>query len=254
MKYRLIREYPGSPELGNIIDTSELYNVKRYSEFWEKFVEPEYEILSFISDPRVNFLKKGEIMIKGKNNVFSNVSNNIQGGLEEDLLKSIYWNIHSIKRLSDGKIFTVGDLVTSPYMNGTGILKSFKIFKNNICYVVSDAARTFNHTSVGLELLISVKQPLFTTEDGKEIFEGDEYFRVFLKNLDLYETKTIATPGYAFAIMSQSAHHFSTKEKAEEYILMNKPCLSINDLRRIGVDNGIFKEMIIFVNSKNASK
>ena len=25
--------------------------------------------------------------------------------------------------------------------------------------------------------------------------------------------------------------YFSTKEKAEEYILMNKPCLSINDLQ-----------------------
>lgn len=42
--------------------------------------------------------------------------------------------------------------------------------------------------------------------------------------------------------------HFSTKEKAEEYIIMNKPCLSINDVLSVGqrviVDEGKLKQIV----------
>ena len=73
-----------------------------------------------------------------------------------------------------------------------------------------------------------VKQPLFKTEDGVDIFKGDEYFYttdlfVCVKSkAEKYSTTGIASTGIW--------KDFSTKEKAEEYILMNKPCLSLNEV------------------------
>lgn len=64
-------------------------------------------------------------------------------------------------------------------------------------------------------------QLLFTTEDGVDIFKGDKYYYVTLL-FNIEENHAFA--GY------YPANKFSTKKKAEEYVLMNKPCLSINDV------------------------
>ena len=36
---------------------------------------------------------------------------------------------------------------------------------------------------------------------------------------------------FTFKYEPQYEKYFSTKEKAEEYILLNKPCLSLNDIK-----------------------
>lgn len=63
-KYKLIKEYPGSPKLGteiinnenvnsaHTLDKTHYYNgykIQEYPEFWEEVVEKDYEILSYIS-------------------------------------------------------------------------------------------------------------------------------------------------------------------------------------------------------------
>jgi hypothetical protein len=75
-----------------------------------------------------------------------------------------------------------------------------------------------------------VKKPLFTTEDGVEIFKGDEYHSILINSLYYQGKYTSETPNYGKFTNPNSCKTFSTKETAEEYILMNKPCLSINDV------------------------
>ena len=83
---------------------SNLKNCKILASKQPKIVEKDYEILSF-----TNYT--GQISTKRKNGLFLNsICNNEYGvyAAEHHISK---WDIHSVKRLSDGEIFTVGDFV-----------------------------------------------------------------------------------------------------------------------------------------------
>lgn len=73
-----------------------------------------------------------------------------------------------------------------------------------------------------IELKNAVKSKiLFRTEDDVDIFEGDRVYSV--------------TPNFCIGYSGSLKYKpiqlcFSTKEAVEEYILMNKPSLSINDV------------------------
>lgn len=76
---------------------------------------------------------------------------------------------------------------------------------------------------------------LFTTEDGIDVHIGDNLFLLgtsnwIITNLSPINAK-ITTPfkgstGVEFK-------YFSTKEAAKEYVLMNKPALSVNDIKSL---------------------
>jgi len=113
MKYKLIKEYPGSFKLGTKVEYESGYyiiknvgnticrkQVENYPEFWEKVDDKNYEILSWL-DIEDNFLFK--ISDGEKYNPKTN-----------DL-------IISVKRLSDGEVFSVGD------NTNFGKIKSFDI-------------------------------------------------------------------------------------------------------------------------------
>lgn len=68
-----------------------------------------------------------------------------------------------------------------------------------------------------------LRKPLFTTEDGVDIYEGQKVIGVD-KSI-VYEFTT-ATDG----INTSVGKFFSTREKADEYILVNKPLFSINEI------------------------
>lgn len=159
-KYKLIKKYPGSPKLNDVIVSPLFYLEKGlYSEFWQEIVEKDY--------------KNYEIKRK------------IEGF---DILKTLY--------SSEILRFLFKDCVTIP-------------INNTFC---------------------KVKQLLFTTEDGVDIFEGDKYFRI-VSNFEIQQENAIKLGEHIYK--SQNIIRFSTKEAAEEYILMNKPCLSINDVLTI---------------------
>jgi len=101
-KYKLIKEYPASPKLGFIlfkrhcgtyhnIETGNVYGsrmIENQPEFWEEVVEKDYEILKTCP---------------------------IEG------------TFYSVKRLSDGEIFTVGDKAKTVDINGRHSIRQFKI-------------------------------------------------------------------------------------------------------------------------------
>jgi hypothetical protein len=69
------------------------------------------------------------------------------------------------------------------------------------------------------------REPILTTEDGVEIFEGD---RVDYVTVQLYSNFTFTTKGF---MPKEHIRYFSTKEKAQEYIDNNKPVFSKQQVR-----------------------
>jgi len=227
-KYRLIKTYPGSPKAGSIIDNLENDWIENYSEFWELVVEKDYEILE----------------IQGKYGSISSYIESLDNDLKE---KSIY----KVKRLSDDLIITVGDDVIGKTCSTPNKILFIKILNNKI--------RLYPRNSFyNLEDIIKTKQKLFTTEDGVDIFKGDKTYYVFN---DLtpecnsgFKCKWKVRGGFYqnYQVNQGNEYYkvFSTKEKAEEYILMNKPCLSINEIQSLFKRSIKENEMINLVKSK----
>ena len=76
--------------------------------------------------------------------------------------------------------------------------------------------------------VVEDKPVLFTTEDNQPVYMGETYWKVTIldqcwKANETVMREELANPPSYFK-------YFSTKEAAEQYILENKPCLSLNDV------------------------
>jgi hypothetical protein len=227
-KYKLIKKYPGSPKLNTMVKKHENanyisecgyysinpINIENQSEFWEEIIEKDYEILSYI-------VKNGKIY---KSFELTHINDKL---LTQSEAINFGYLIHSIKRLSDGEIFTIDD--NTKY----GCIDKFYIKNNHLL-----ATTVLESNGRYLKDLEKLKQKLFTTEDGVDIFKNiDKYYTpiyIVDKALNIRYCKK------DFSVKpSENVKYFSTKEKAEEYILLNKPCLSLNDLLKFFPDTYI---------------
>lgn len=277
-KYRLIKEYPGSPKLNTVFDywtdgiSEQIYNksnnpsfiplktAHQYPEFWEEIVEKDYKVLSFKQDSLCEDLwtefSHGWCRNSNGNPVTDPYSydeilnNHLNGGIK--------YCINSVKRLSDGEVFTVGDLC-NPI--GECSYNKCKITTIEFCKAGYLRIGSSNYY-IGINNIEHSKQPLFTTEDGVGIYEGDKYFQLvisFSPNFReaIYEEIARSNIMYSYSLKEgkeqlnkNGRYYFSTKEAAEEYVLMNKPCLSINDFIKAnyGIDEsellGVLKELV----------
>lgn len=72
------------------------------------------------------------------------------------------------------------------------------------------------------------RKPLFTTEDGKQIFKGDVYWYVEVdNNFDI--TSTVACSSER---QIPECKYFSTESAAREYVRLNKSMYSLSDVRQ----------------------
>ena len=87
-----------------------------------------------------------------------------------------------------------------------------------------------NGCNCAINKLQKSKPILFTTEDGVEIKKGDTWFYIQDKDgsWEIYQNN-----GEYSKLVIERISTFSTRAKAEEYVLMNKPCLSVNDASKI---------------------
>jgi hypothetical protein len=131
-------------------------------------------------------------------------------------LGKVVTNIRKVKRLSDGEVFSIGDKCNED------IIKEFKIFDNGArLYVVSEN-RTWG---LNIDMLIKdKKQPLFITEDGIDIYEGNEIF-IVNKSFNIGFSKGVKYNNH------KDNKFFSSLESVQNYILENKPCLSLKDVK-----------------------
>lgn len=242
-QYRLIKTYPNSPNLGTFAHNPIVYNrydlyvdektevcicfadintIENYPEYWQEIIEKEYEILSFVSKNGTIFTKRPSenFISKGSKDIISTKI------FDEKYQLSRNNSIHSVKRLSDEEIFTVGDEIT--YNNLIGYsqpIKSIEIVEND--GIKFDVTLGYIYLTLENCKAFHSKKKLFTTEDGIDVYVEDIIFHTN-RNLTYPIYKTTAIPSDTGS--NKDFIYFSTREKAEEYIIYNKPCLSLKDL------------------------
>jgi len=90
----------------------------------------------------------------------------------------------------------------------------------------------FKRKKIKSSLTTVEKEPRFITEDRKNIFEGDRYAYVPKETLawvNVSDGKSTPQPESSFL-------YFSTEQAANDYVIMNKPCLSVNDVKSLDAD------------------
>lgn len=162
--------------------------------------------------------------------------------------------ITSVRRLSDGEVFTVGDevrIVSKAVFgwdrNPIHRIKYFALEDGGQLFIPcetdipvcgnnlqSDAYKSgifYIDDIAKLPAAPPKPQVLFTTEDGVQIHQGYEgkIWRVFIKphSFEMWKPYEIGMPQY---INSAEEKYFSTEATAKEFCIMNKPCLSVNDI------------------------
>ena len=218
--------------------TSDLFEttIRNQPEFWKEVVKKDYEILSFRNKTTKVKLIKDTFGNFKANTADLRFDKLILGFDEQTRLEecSTYVEINSIKRLSDSEIFTIGDKFKA--LTGSKEIEEIQSFEILHGFV---RARMYHTQTKGSAVRLifedpyieRCKTPLFTTEDGVDIYEGD--YVCWIGSIKYGDNKT---NDYRTAdkdmITDGSILYFSTKEKAEEYIIMNKPVLSINDIKK----------------------
>jgi hypothetical protein len=236
-KFKLIKEYPGSPKLATELtpkvdkentDTNNFYwegswfNPNDFSEYWEEVIEKDYEILSYANKTNLNC-----------------ITTKRRGTERHDE----FWNIHSVKRLSDGEVFTVGDRVkVSEY----GSVKTITDFIININPLVKEGMwLRYDSGSSHLSHATKAKQPIFLTHDGKDIFVGD---RIIWVNKDSL-LHGVFTADYGSLFLSDQVAYFLSAVDAQDYIQKNQVLFTTEDgvdIKRGDMIHGIYKAGNIF--------
>jgi hypothetical protein len=143
-KFKLIKEYPGSPKLGTVLtpkvdkgndNTNNFYwegswfNPNEFTEYWEEVIEPTFQIISFTATnvwkgKTANLLPNGHYSINPDAKCGWTLREMLEVG---NCVKNGELQIHSVKRLSDGEIFTVGDRAKTITSKGSHDIRQFII-------------------------------------------------------------------------------------------------------------------------------
>ena len=189
---------------GNFSDIDFVNNIYLKGQWYREVeeVKKDYEILSFNFRHRFWDLNDG---------FYRSESFKCYYDLEIMLIhvKEMMATINSVRRLTDGEVFTVGEAI-----EGHG-----KIYEISINNVEEISIHDVLGTGISLFLAVKVKQPtiLLTTEDGVEITD---------RKTELFACDTNFFKGIMLAKNipdSLSGVAFSTSEARDEYILQNKP-------------------------------
>jgi hypothetical protein len=132
------------------------------------------------------------------------------------------YEAYTVKRLSDGEEFSIGDRLEMQIDDYPCIDAFFLNHKGNPLWISTSAQMGY-----GMALSVAkkpeVKKPLFTTEDGVDIFEGDTYWAVQKGTYDMLDVR--------WSLQQQDKWWlFSTEKAARNFVVCNKPCLSFNDV------------------------
>lgn len=134
--------------------------------------------------------------------------------------------IHSVRRLSDGEVFSVGDRIKPNDAHHPIIITQFTATDNVIR--VHNKEGYFLSGEQYWQCMQKLPAPVLTTVDGVEIYKDEKYWVVesmeegYIPEYYASENnKTLRGPA------------FSTREAAETYILNNLRLLSLNDVKEV---------------------
>lgn len=128
-------------------------------------------------------------------------------------------------------IFSIGDKTNN------GIISKFEINTYGVRVFFEEKPENYH---VSLNSIKHSKQKLFKTFDGVDVFEGDIFWGVnsVFKMWDLQVTNL----KYPLSDITDEYKLFSTREKAKEFIILNKPCLSLQEA--MNNNNASLKELV----------
>ena len=132
--------------------------------------------------------------------------------------------IKSVKRLSDGEVFTSGS------NTGTGSkIESLDIIDGSLVVSLSDITGTWKSNIASLSK--ATRKPLFKTEDGKDIYEGDAYWYINYDspNPNWKPLAAEADKQHEF-LCPIGRKQFSSIQATRDYIILNEPVLSFSDV------------------------
>jgi hypothetical protein len=179
---------------------------------WELVVEKDYEILSFRN-------RENNLLYTLYDGRYK--TQNIDGFTDlgdRDLQYCMkYYEIRSIKRLSDNEIFTLRDNITYNESCSVKII-SLECENHTILININNGGFYF------LKDAEKVKPCLFTTLDGVEIFKGDTYWYV--------NTNTFDVLSYKADKMIMPNLPFSTEIAAKNYKAENGKKYSLIDVKK----------------------
>jgi len=184
---------------------------------WQEIIEKDYEILAFSFENRIDYkVCTGLFKFKGA----------ISNGWPEESYKN--WQIHSIKRLSDNEIFTIGDKTN----NGT--ISKFENCSVGVRVFFKEKPENYN---VNLNTIKKVIY-LFTTHDGVDIYEDDvvHWIAFYKDKIPCYLYKSGFVKEHLELDLVNIYKVFSTKQAAEEYIVKQKVLFVTED--NVGIKKG----------------
>lgn len=198
--------------------------VENNPEFWKRVNEDvTYEILK-ISDKSTSFslsCLNGPLPYKNLDEALNNE-----------------FKISSVKRLSDGQVFNIGDKIYANFGQRITIehmaIKTKSGSNDKSLYMWQ-----VNYGGVFVENA-EVYKPLFTSVDGVDIYKFDKFYVVNNRFFNLQETH-----GGQFQNEKWKNLRFANREKAVEFITENKPCLSVNDVEKIIKNKPVFDSPIL---------
>lgn len=203
-KYKLRVEYPGSHPAGTI---SKL-DYSRYPGVWEEITEEGYEIIHYTDGNNIYY-----------KSINGNFTINTAHYYSEDWLINNNFRIQAVRRLSDGEVFTVGEEISF----GDEDIHRIECFKEQSSNNFWAYYNSYLCYGANIEVLKKIDKPLFKTEDGVDIFSK-------------YKSYYLVTKDFVIAYCSVHSEKdleynlFSTKEAADEYVKMNKPEFSRNQI------------------------
>lgn len=267
-KFRLIKAYPMLDELGMIATLDEdrqvctyinkngqncavhFENVLKFPEFWEEIIDKDYEILAFSKNvDGVEHL----FHLRKEGGYKHEDSSSIPLYSLDYLLALPHLHIHSVKRLSDGEIFTVGDKVSMVFIDKTIDLPitGINIEGDNLYLRGKEGTTSFSKCHIKY-LEKAKEQPLFVTEDGYPVFRYNHLplYNVYLWGFTIWvnDENSLYDPDLI------NFKYFTNKKAAENFIACHKPVLSFNDINKIAIEFGVVLPYTLKKELKNLAK
>lgn len=159
--------------------------------------------------------------------------------MTESQMTGLGCKIHSVKRLSDGEVFSVKDDVSAregEYCHWDRWYKiiSMSVKNGTLGIELMNVIETNPTGSIWREIqnikrIPAPKQPLFTTSDGKDVYEGDTVWGVAIQasGTDMIRPRTMPFEKH---VNRQSRRWFSTESAANEYVKWHKPGFSLYEI------------------------
>jgi len=265
-KFELIKTYPGFEKLG-IVATQTVPNgtkydliendiiigihfiaqIDKFPEYWKEISQNDYQIITISrkSDSTEIYSVKdwnGDGAFLSNFRLSKYLSNDIISyNVQKDTLSYLNsnFNIHSVKRLSDNLIFTLGDYIEhQDDARDNGLLENIT-FSTNKSLLFSYGSSNYRLRYLeegrycnGINILKKSNNiPLFLTEDNVYIFKNKQFYRVS-SDLSLIDCVLANFDNTEKAMQwLDDSKTFSTRPLAEEYVLENKLSLSLKDIK-----------------------